>query len=320
MTETDLTAIENRKVFLRRVESVYQETKFWILSLSNDRDKEFFVSKGYNGVELYLILYIVIPILFVIECGYNGVPLLVSFFKRRLKRKGARKGDRKGENHHVKKVNVTVYKPIKCCSNCDEAKLKKLQKKEVKKAERRQDKKGNSRRNFLKRLKKRVKREFKTEKLAHEFVPPTSDIDQLFISVPPKEKVYNSKVNRFKRRVQKILSCEKPIKPEFVLPFLMKFGVPNSKLWCRVNETTNGWLVDGDFNLRYIVNFHPGYLKKLLPGRFPSDKFRFGFVYMDKGTSRGYYNQQMLGRPFKKEIKISELENVKISPYNICKL
>jgi len=129
----------------------------WVFSLSSQEDKEYIQSQGFSGFRLCLVLYVVLPLWFAIETGFNGVPLLVSFLKRRLKRVAPMERKIK-KQLKSKKVIVPSTSPKKHCKSCDEkrlrSKISNLFKAEKLKSF--QGKAKNSRKNFLRRVKKRI--------------------------------------------------------------------------------------------------------------------------------------------------------------------
>jgi len=146
-----------RKFYLKGILTKFKEVEGWVFSLSSQEDKEYIQSQGFSGFRLCLVLYVVLPLWFAIETGFNGVPLLVSFLKRRLKRVAPMERKIK-KQLKSKKVIVPSTSPKKHCKSCDEkrlrSKISNLFKAEKLKSF--QGKAKNSRKNFLRRVKKRI--------------------------------------------------------------------------------------------------------------------------------------------------------------------
>jgi len=146
-----------RKFYLKGILAKFKEVEGWVFSLSSQGDKEYIQSQGFSGVRLCLVLYVVLPLWFAIETGFNGVPLLVSFLKRRLKRVAPMERKIK-KQLKSKKVILPSTGIRKHCKSCDE-KRSKVEISNLFKAEKLksfQGKSKNSRKNFLKRVKRRI--------------------------------------------------------------------------------------------------------------------------------------------------------------------
>lgn len=174
----------SRVEFLSTVEGRYLECKNWALGLSNSSDREYFTSKGYKGLELLIILYFFLPLCWVLETGFNGVPFIVSFFKRRLKRRGPKKRSNppNKEGGLVKKITI---KKVRCCKGCKSQKtldrIRELKAQPVKVSK-------NAKRNMIRRFRKRENRYLASQSVMTEIV----DLPH----VEPKERLSSRKERR----------------------------------------------------------------------------------------------------------------------------
>jgi hypothetical protein len=213
---------KERKRFLADVIVKFEEVEGWCKNLHSVEDVNYLRSKGFVGGRLLLILYLVIPVMWAIQIGFDGVPWLVSFLKRRLKRvRPQEKKDktRKRKEHMKHQSSKPSIIRLKCCKTCESVKLRKLvdsrfKEEKVKAVE------GSglrTKRNYLRRLRKKVRkgvmRDVKVE--VDDYYDPVMDYSQSTYRIR-KGKILDRKV----KRAKDIESGQKFISRNGLLPFL----------------------------------------------------------------------------------------------------
>jgi len=180
---------ESRKSFLSDVVSKYKEVKGWASGLTDSDDKAFLSSQGLKGIDVVLICWVFVPLMWAIQTGFQGVPYFVSFFKRRLKRVSSKEKSIRRDNRDKKAAKglKSAGKSVKlrCCKSCEEPQLRKMVDREmaIRRASAREGKSTSTKKNYLRRLKKRVQRDLRIELAASNagkhFSPPSQILDDI---------------------------------------------------------------------------------------------------------------------------------------------
>jgi hypothetical protein len=245
-----------------------------------------------------------------LECGFNGVPAVVSFFKRRLKRRGPVKGERKTEKKQI--VKQVIYKPLKCCKGCGEKKEKLEKRREVLRAEHIPGKTGSSRRNFLKRLKRRVVRRLQSEFDEKQDQPMpvnvSTDTEAVIRPVSSKRKL-GARKSRLSKRLKKIHTGEISIPSAYVLNLAIQSHNPSSVLWNRISFSVFGVHVDDKLN--YEFDLSPQFLLEQGPSWRQSFMLRQAMEHAERGIK--FFRPPSYGENL---IKVSDILKQAL-PYNL---
>jgi hypothetical protein len=222
---------EERKAFLSDVVVKFKELEGWCRNLSSEEDLKFLRSQGFSGIRLNLIVWVFIPLLVAIQTSFQGVPYLVSFFKRRLKRRVPSEKVKKGLRTRQKQYQRSKG-TLRCCKSCKDVHVKRIVRsrffEEKKKTV--EGKNPTTRRNYLRRLKKKILRDVLDDLKPVNEVSMV-DLDMNTPSEPRLRKKRQHLLNRKFKRSKLIHSGDKIVSRDGLIPFLKKLDSVRPPAW-----------------------------------------------------------------------------------------